>query len=79
MTEQVSAATGSTAQKKEPKIVQSRLDDEDYDDIDYEEEERLYIQKLEEEEERRPRYAPSFNEFKKQREQARKRREQAKK
>jgi len=71
MTEQVSAATGSSAQKKEPKIVQSRLDD-DYD-IDYEEEERLYIQKLEEEESG-PRYAPSFNEFKKQREQARNRR-----
>jgi ATP/maltotriose-dependent transcriptional regulator MalT len=71
MTEQVPAATGSTAQKKEPKIVQSRLDD-DYD-IDYEEEERLYIQKLEEEESR-PRYAPSFNEFIKRREQARNRR-----
>jgi hypothetical protein len=66
MTEQLAAATGSTAQKKQPKIAQTYLDDDN--EIDYAEEERLYIQMLEDEE-RGPRYAPSFNEFKK-REQA---------
>ena len=65
MTEQL-AATGSTAQKKQPKIAQTYLDDDN--EIDYAEEERRYIQMLEDEE-RGPRYAPSFNEFKK-REQA---------
>jgi hypothetical protein len=65
MTEQL-AATGSTAQKKQPKMQQTYLDDDN--EIDYAEEEIRYIQMLEDEESR-PRYAPSFNEFKK-REQA---------
>jgi hypothetical protein len=60
MTEQLKS-TGEPVQKK-PKI---QLED---DDIDYEEEERRYIQMLEEEE-RGPRYAPSLYEFNKRRAQ----------